>query len=357
MLSDWARTLPNSISSFHSVAEISKARIRMAMHRRQLTEICMSPSLTNATHVVVSICHNEAHRLPYFLSYYREMGFDNFLFIDNDSKDGSIDLLRKEKNCTVFSAIGSYKAARFGIDWVNIVLRSFCSGKWILHVDADEFLCFPQSIGMYINDLTDYLDSRNETSMNCLLLDLYSKRAIGHNHCDIGRNPFEILKYYDADGYMIEEHRHTKTKWIKGGVRGRSYFLKKEWEGPALNKTPLVKWERSFAFLKSAHQLWPFYLNEGSTGEKSISGTLLHAKFLADFIGKIKSEQNRRQHSEEYDAYIDRVNADHMDEFYGDQSRLFVDWRSLVRDGMMSDPFGLVDDDTLTNSPFQVRVF
>ena len=83
----------------------------------------------------------------------------------------------------------------------------------------------------------------------------------------------------------------------------------------------------------------------------------MHAKFLADFIGKIKSEQVRRQHSEEYDAYIDKVNGDHVEEFYGDQSRLFVDWRSLVRDGLMSDPLGYTDDDSLTNNPFEVRIF
>ncbi len=356
MLSGSARVLPSSFSSFHSLAEISKARIRMRMHQRELTEVSISSDLEKSTHVVVAICHNEAHRLPYFLRYYREMGIHEFIFIDNDSRDGSIDLLKSEDGCTIFSAVGSYKNARFGIDWVNILLKAFCNGKWILHVDADEFLCFPESIGRDITDLTRYLSSRGEASMNCLLLDLYSRKSIRHNRCDVGQNPFDLLKYYDADGYMIEEHACTRTTWIKGGVRGRNYFLKKEWEGPALNKTPLVKWERSFAFLKSAHQLWPFYLNEGSSGDHSVSGALLHAKFLADFIGKIKSEQTRRQHSEEYDAYIDQVNADHVDEFYRDQSRLFVDWRSLVRDGLMSDPLGFVEDDSLTNKPFQVRV-
>lgn len=356
MLSDWARILLDSYSSFHSVAEISKARIRMAMHRKELTTISISSDLKSSTHVVVAICHNEAHRLSYFLKYYRDMGVEQFIFIDNSSQDGSLDILKDEEGCTVFSARGSYKKARFGIDWVNIVLKDFCIGKWILHVDADEFLCFPQSIGRNISDLTAYLNSRGDSSMNCLLLDMYSRKSIRHNHCDMGQNPFEVLKYYDADGYMMEEHTHTKTKWIKGGVRGRSYFLKKEWEGPALNKTPLVKWKGSFAFLKSAHQLWPFYLNQGSTGDHIISGALLHAKFLADFIGKIKSEQSRRQHSEEYDAYIDQVNADHVDKFYGDQSSLFVDWRSLVNDGLMLDPSGYTDDEKFMNSPFRVRV-
>ena len=356
MVSDWARIHRNSYSSPYSLAEISKARIRMMIHQRELHEIKISPSLANSTHVVVAICHNEAHRLPYFLYYYRNMGFKQFIFIDNLSQDDSLSILKNEKDCSVFYAVGSYKNARFGIDWINIILRNLCDGKWILHVDADEFLCFPQSIGVNISDLTEYLSSRGDVSMNCLLLDLYSKSSIRRNHCGVGQNPFDILNYYDADGYMIEEHSRTKTKWIKGGVRGRSYFSKKEWEGPALNKTPLVKWERSFAFLKSAHQLWPFFLNEGSSGENNISGALLHAKFLADFIGKIKSEQTRRQHSEEYDAYINRVNADHKDEFYRDQSRLFVDWRSLARDGLISDPSKSVDDG-LTNSPFRVRVF
>lgn len=326
------------------------------LHQRQLTLVNMSSSLINATHVVVTIIHNESHRLPYFLRFYREMGFNHFIFIDNDSQDTPSDVLSNQKNCTVFSAKGSFKKSRFGMDWVNLILREYCGGKWVLHVDADEFLCFPQSIGNQIVNLTDYLELKGDNSMNCLLLDFYSKNSARHNHCDVGQNPFEVLKYYDAVGYMTEEHVNVQTKWIKGGVRGRAYFNNREWEGPALNKTPLVKWDKSFAFIKSAHQLWPFYLNAGSTGEGRITGALLHAKFLADFIGRIKAEQTRRQHSEEYDAYIDSVDKEHVGEFYGERSRLFVDWQSLVRDGLMSDPLCNIGGEHLAENPFQIRV-
>ena len=357
MFLDWARRQPKSTSIFHSFAEISKAWVRVMIHRKELSKVTLLPELLSATHIVVTLVHNEVHRLPYFLEYHRQMGFDHFIFIDNSSQDKSIDLLKKQKDCSIFSASGSFKNSRFGMDWVNLLLNKHCVNKWILHVDADEFLCFPESIGNNIRSLTHYLDSKGDRSMNCLLLDLYSKMDISQNQCEIGENPFDILRYYDAGGYMTDNHRHTKTKWIKGGVRGRKYFLGREWDGPALNKTPLVKWDRSFAFLKSAHQLWPFYLNEGSSGQDGISGALLHAKFLADFVGKIKSEQSRRQHSEEYDAYIDRIDVDHPELFYNEQSRMFADWRSLARDGLISDPLSLADDESFSRTPFRLRVF
>ena len=356
MFLDWTRRQPKSPSMFFSFAEISKAWVRVIAHKNELSEVALSPGLPASTHIVVTVIHNEAHRLPYFIEFYRKIGFNEFIFIDNKSEDSSIKWLKEQEGCSIFSASGSYKNSRFGMDWVNFLLGKYCASKWILHADADEFLCFPQSIGNDISSLTNYLDARGDKSMNCLLLDLYSKTDVSKNHCDLGESPLDVLRYYDAVGYMIDYHRHTKTRWIKGGVRGRKYFLGKEWEGPALNKTPLVKWERSFAFLKSAHQLWPFYLNEGSSGEHSISGALLHAKLLADFIDKLRSEQNRRQHSDEYDAYIDRIDDD-PEIFYGDQSRLYVDWRSLVRDGLILDPLSLDKIDSFVDTPFRTRVF
>ena len=321
------------------VSEIIKARARMVFHSKQMSEVRLSDGLSASSHVVVTLVHNEEPRLAYFLKFYRSLGFNHFIFIDNQSTDGSLSFLRNQQDVSLFSATGSYKNARFGMDWINLVLTKFCCGKWILHVDADEFLCFPGSVGEKVQNLTDYLDSRNEPSINCLLLDMYSDTQISENILSVDRDPIEVLSYYDASGYLKIHDPNTHTTWIKGGVRGRKFFSRREWEGPALNKTPLIKWKKSYAFLKSAHQVWPFSLNRGSCGKGRITGALLHTKFLSDFIQKIKMEQERRQHSEEYDAYIFAGDSSQAEVFMDINTKKFEGWRSLAQDGLIIDPY------------------
>ena len=36
---------------------------------------------------------NEDQRLPYFLKYYRDLGIDHFLMVDNNSDDGGAEFL------------------------------------------------------------------------------------------------------------------------------------------------------------------------------------------------------------------------------------------------------------------------
>ena len=77
---------------------------------------------------------------------------------------------------------------------------------------------------------------------------------------------------------------------------------------PALNKIPLVKWDRDYAYVSSTHMLLPRGLNlvyDEWGGEKA-SGCLLHAKFLDTFAAKAEEEMERGQHyanSHEYRAY------------------------------------------------------
>jgi hypothetical protein len=52
--------------------------------------------------VLLSVVRNEALRLPYFLSYYRSIGFDRFIVVDNDSTDGTRELLLAQPDIFVF---------------------------------------------------------------------------------------------------------------------------------------------------------------------------------------------------------------------------------------------------------------
>ncbi|GAA5076279.1 glycosyltransferase family 2 protein [Roseibacterium beibuensis] len=282
---------------------------------------------------------NERVRLKYFLSYYRDRGVSHFFFVDNDSEDGTREYLAQQPDCSVWTTDASYKRSRFGMDWINRLLRIYGHGHWCLTVDPDEFLVYPFSDTRPIPALTDWLGASSIKSFGTMLLDMYPKGAITAQPYAEGQNPFEIACWFDSGNYTIERNWVYGNLWIQGGPRARAFFKDLPARAPALNKIPLVKWHRSYAYASSTHMLLPRGLNlvyDEWGGEKT-SGVLLHAKFLDIFTEKAAEELERRQHyaaSAEYRAYHDGLNAN-MD-FWTRWSEKYINWRQLEILGLMS---------------------
>ena len=117
------------------------------------------------------------------------------------------------------------------------------------------------------------------------------------------------------------------------------FFADRPAKAPAMNKIPLVKWDRRFAYISSTHALLPRGLNsvyEEWGGEKA-SGALLHAKFLNTFAAKAQEELERGQHysgSVEYKAYAAAMET-HPD-LWCKWSEKYINWRQLEILGLMS---------------------
>jgi len=335
----WAKILSTSelkTRVFESVIEALKARIRVIMKSQEVVPVSISPGLQDAKHVLVTVVHNEALRIPFMLDYYRAMGFEHFIVIDNRSEDDLLKILQGKTGVSIFMANGSYKRSRFGVDWVNGILSKYCSKKWVLCVDADEFFVFPHCDTKKISNLTDFMEKNNQKSFQCLMLDMYSDKGVQNNICGMDEDPLSVCRLYDRDGYVKKYDPLNQTVWIKGGVRGRIFFSNNVWDGPALNKTPLVFWKRHYAFLRSTHLLWPPQLNGGHLARQNLSGAILHFKFLADWKTKIARESLRRQHTDEYNAYSTAVTS--MDDglnFVGAPTGEYRSWRSLEQDGLL----------------------
>lgn len=71
--------------------------IRAFRKRRDLRPVAnRTADIRPSDLLVFSTQRNEGVRLPWFLRYYREMGVNHFLFVDNDSTDGSLDYLASQ---------------------------------------------------------------------------------------------------------------------------------------------------------------------------------------------------------------------------------------------------------------------
>lgn len=289
--------------------------------------------------IVFSTLRNEYTRLPYFLDYYREMGVNHFVVVDNDSNDGSREYLAEQPDVSLWTTKASYKKSRFGVDWLNWLQRKYGDGHWCLVVDPDELLVYPFCDTRPLRALTDWLDASSIRSFSTMLLDMYPKGRLNAQPYRAGQDPLEIASWFDAGNYTISRNWRYWNLWIQGGPRARMFFQDNPEEAPALNKVPLVKWSKKYAYVDSTHMILPRGLNlvfDEWGGEKA-SGILLHTKFLDTFSAKAAEELHRKQHyaaSVEYIAYAKAMEND--PELWCKWSEKYINWRQLEILGLMS---------------------
>ncbi|MDF0603762.1 glycosyltransferase family 2 protein [Psychromarinibacter sp. C21-152] len=315
-------------------------RIRAFRKRRELSPVADRTAQIRPGHILsFTTLRNEKVRLPYFLKYYRQLGIDHFIVVDNGSDDGSREFLADQPDVSLWHSAASYKRSRFGVDWLNWLAWQHGHGHWCLTVDPDEFLVYPFCDTRPIGALTDWLDASSIRSFSAMLLDMYPKGPIDASPYRAGQDPFEIADWFDSGNYAIMKNHRFGNLWIQGGPRARAFFPDRPERAPALNKIPLVKWHRQFTYVSSTHMLLPRGLNAvfDEWGGEKASGVLLHAKFLDTFQHKSAEELKRKQHyanSHEYKAYAQRL-KDNPD-LWCKWSEKYINWRQLEILGLMS---------------------
>jgi hypothetical protein len=328
------------VRSYRLRLQRKRWRIRAFRKRRELQPVNNRTKQVRPGDILLfSTQRNEMVRLPYFLKYYRDLGVNHFFIVDNDSNDGSREYLAEQPDVSLWHTGASYKRSRFGVDWLNWLQLRYAHGHWCLTVDPDEFFLFPFCDTRPIRALTDWLDASSIKSFSAMLLDMYPKGRIDAEPYLPGQNPLDIACWFDSGNYTIEKNKRFGNLWIQGGPRSRVFFPDEPEKAPALNKIPLVKWDRRYTYVSSTHSLLPRGLNlvyDEWGGEKA-SGVLLHTKFLDTFSQKAQEELERKQHysaSAEYKAYAERL-AENPD-LWCKWSEKYINWRQLEILGLMS---------------------
>ncbi len=315
-------------------------RIRAFRKQRELRPVTDRTNLIRGDQLLVfTTLRNERVRLPHFLRYYRDMGINHFLMVDNDSDDGGREYLAEQPDVSLWTTPASYKRSRFGVDWLNWLQMKYGHGRWCLVVDPDEFFVYPFCDTRPLRALTDWLDASSIKSFSAMLLDMYPKGPFDALPYNEGQDPFEIAPWFDSGNYTITRNHKYGNLWIQGGPRMRMFFADAPERAPALNKIPLVKWHRDYAYVSSTHMLLPRGLNQtyDEWGGEKASGVLLHAKFLDTFARKAEEEMERKQHyanSHEYRAY--RLATAVEPDLWCKWSEKYINWRQLEILGLMS---------------------
>jgi len=328
------------VQSYRMRLKRKRAKVRAWRKHFSLRSVCdRTNKIKSGDILLFSTFRDEYVRLPYFMEYYRNLGVSHFIMVDNDSQDGGREYLAEQPDVSLWTTKASYKNARFGVDWLNWLQAKYADGHWILVVDPDEFFVYPFCDTRPIRALTDWLDVSHLRSFGAMLLDMYPKGRMDAVHYRPGQNPIEIASWFDPGNYVIQKNHAFGNLWIQGGPRARVFFADKPKKAPALNKVPLVKWDRRYAFVSSTHMLLPRGLNQtyDTLGGEKASGVLLHAKFLDTFANKAEEELERKQHyaaSVEYQSYYDNLH-DNPD-LWCKWSEKYINWRQLEILGLMS---------------------
>jgi Glycosyl transferase family 2 len=313
------------------------------------------------------IVRNEIAKLPYFFSYYRNLGVGRFFVIDDGSDDGSREFLLNQEDCHVFNATNAYHESECTTHWQNLLSDTYGVGYWCLAVDADELLVYPDCEKIALPSFCKFLDSEGSAAFFAFLLDMYPSTDLSKTICVPGTPFQDICPFFDQDYAFIQtgvisEVDELPPIRVLGGPRMRKFypwqrrtnFFSKAllalsirladkipfWGGdkphhsPALVKVPLVKWQVGTKRLTSHVVAKP---KQGTLS--TMRGALLHFKFFADFHNKAKSAVASGQYhggSQEYLRYLTHLSKEPNLSFMYSGSQRYSDSNSVLRTGIIS---------------------
>lgn len=294
--------------------------------------------------LAIACLRNETGRLPYWLEHYRALGVAHFLIIDNASTDGTAAYLQAQTDVSLWRTEAPYREARFGLDWQNWLLMTYGHDRWCLTVDADELLVYAHHDRLGLEALTQWLDGQGLRAFGALMLDMYPKGALGSGA--VADDPLAYLTHFDAGPYRSQRQTPLGNLWTQGGARERAFFADTPRQSPTLNKLPLIRWNRRYAYVNSTHSVLPPGLNQSydGPGGATPSGVLLHTKFLPEVIEKSAEDQERRQHFYDpgkFQTYYDDIQA--MPSLWHDEAQRYSGWEQLASFGLLC-PAGFGQD-------------
>ena len=297
-----------------------------------------STQILPGDHLAFACLRNESLRLPHWLDHYRALGVSHFLIVDNASDDGTLDMLCAQPDVSVWQAAGSYRAARFGMDWLGALHQRFGAGHWCLTVDADELLILPHHKARTLPDLTAHLDSIGVESFGAMMLDMYPQGALGAGTYQPGTDPTSTLPGFDPDGYWWRQKGRYGYLDIRGGARERAFFGERPLEGPHLHKVPLIRWQPGFCYVSSMHFALPRRLNRVfDARDGRPTGVLLHTKFLPDVIARTQEDTARQEHFTHPNRYVDyRTAVTHGPNLWHPRTQRYAGWEQLEELGLMT---------------------
>lgn len=241
-------------------------------------------TLTQTDIPLFCVQRNEMTRLPIFLNYYRNLGVTKFIFVDNNSDDGSFEYLIQQSDCYVYWTDDSYNQSVHGLLWLNYLVNEtdiLHLNQWYLIADVDELLVYSDYENRKLTELIDYLNQEQSETVASFMLDMYADNLLGYNDTNFINEHIYFYNHYQI--FYQAESPYIK---MAGGIRNHLFSEYNDY----IVKTALFKKIATKSYLlSSTHQTTPYKISKLTTALK-------HYKFV-DLKEIAKKEIHRKQHS------------------------------------------------------------
>ena len=251
--------------------------------------------------LVACVVKDERARLPWFLHYYRSLGCQEFLFIDNGSSDGTIDYLLEQPDVTLYHAPSDlYNASRSGRDWINILALRHAMRRWLLLADADELLAWPGCEREGLDGLVARAVRMGLNRVFTPMIDVYSNQP-----CESMR-PYEPGRPFADWSEWMDPIRYLKLFWdanrliVYSGPRMRFK--------PAGKRPPIMSKQKLYFVEPGGYENYGSHFD--SFGRPSpLVAPFLHYKFFHDFKARVHKAIEEGQHWNNAEEYRDNAAA------------------------------------------------
>ena len=314
----------DSVAAYRAAAAASLAELSLVRDRGQLPKRAIP---------LAAVVRNERSLVSAFLAHYRLLGVDRFFIVDNGSSDGTLDVLAAAPDVDLWTTSASFAAANQGRLWIDGLLWKRAKERWILHVDADEFLVF---VGMNrggLRGLISQLEWRRQRRLFAPMLDVYSDQPIRDTTIEAIDHPLSICRWFDGEAEFAEVQEYGM--WVVGGARRRLFFADVPERRPGLSKYPLVYYDKDTTFI-GCHTPTPYKRNFLVPYAR-----LLHVKLHAGFENhaiRAVAEKEHWENAIEYRRYLEVLSATPDLNAHFPNSRRYDGPECLVAAGFMHDP-------------------
>lgn len=195
--------------------------------------------------ILFCVIRNDIHKIQTFMEHYRCLGIEMFIFLDNNSDDGTNEFLRQQEDVILYISDQQYSSAR-RVAWINRLLAIYGHNRWCLVVDSDELATY---VGYEKNKISDMVRKASRMGfyrVEGFMLDMYPKEKLFGSD----DNYVHRFRYFDTLSYEINA---TERKVIiTGGPRKRIFRT-----DMLLSKYPLFYFSDD-DFVASSHYMIPY---------------------------------------------------------------------------------------------------
>ncbi len=280
---------------------------------------------------LIAQIRNARRYLPSFLEHYRKIGVTRFIFVDDQSTDGSTEYLGNIDDIDLYQSPLNYMESKRGILFKEAAVQIYGANRWWVFVDIDEYLVYHGIEEHGLSALTRALEKRRLTRLLAPLLDMYPIGDPKHARFDGSDStmPREVASAFDRSGYFL---RFRGKDWeIRGGARHRIFQSWLE-----LTKYPLMYVSEGDQF-RSIHYPRPYQKNY-----TPVLGNLLHFKLFDDYEDSIRKSVQEGRHfgnAKHYKAALEKIEHLHADFYAPGISQEFTGAEQLLKLGFFKSIF------------------